>query len=216
MKKIIFIFLYSLSIGSFANIVGDHVYQINGDIYLYSRFGDFNTRLTKSSHDSNPVLSPDSRWIAFLRKSRFPIPKTCHAYYDPNDRYGTEIWIYDLKKMKERLLVANDFSCGDHLKKTIIDPADLKFSPDSKTLYFEISAWDTSGAIHSVKIDGSQLRFVTDGNTYRIVNNGKYKGDLIVSQHRYRFKGDTPLGSYDWDWLYSPNGKQIKLYRQVN
>jgi hypothetical protein len=32
-----------------------------------------------------------------------------------------------------------------------------------------------------------------------------------VNQHRYRFKGDTPLGSYNWDWLFTPSEKQIKL-----
>ena len=215
MKKVVFIFLCCISTGSLANIIGDHVFQINGSIYLYSKFGDFTTRLTKSSHDSNPVLSHNEHWVAFLRKARFPIPKTCRAYYDKNDRYGKEIWIYDLKTMKEQLLVENNFSCN-HLTKIIIDPADLKFSPDSKTLYFETSAWETSGAIHSVKINGNHLRFVTDGNEYHVVKNGKYKGDLIVNQHRYRFKGDTPLGSYDWDWLYTPDGKQIKLYRKEN
>ena len=215
MKKTISIFLYYLLIWPLISVAGDdYVYQANGSIYFYSKFGNFTARLTKSSHDSKPVLSLNARWVAFLRKARFSIPKTCHDYYDPNNKYGKEIWVYDLKNRKERLLVANDFVCGDHLTKTIIDPADLKFSPDSKTLYFETSAWDTSGAIHSVKINGDQLRFVTDGNEYHVVMNGKYKGDLIVNQHRYRFKGDTPLGSYDWDWLYTPAGKQIKLYKK--
>lgn len=207
MKKITFIFLFFNLLGS--NAIAESVYQMTGNIYLYSKFGDITTQLTKSFHDSNPVLSPNEQWVAFLRKSRFPIPKTCHDYYDPKDRYGNEIWIYDLKKKEERLLVANDFSC-DHLTKTIIDPADLKFSPDSRTLYFETSAWDTSGAIHSVKIDGGQLKFVTDGNEYRVVGNGQYKGDLIINQHRYHQRG----GSYDWDWLYTPGGKQIKLYKK--
>jgi Tol biopolymer transport system component len=212
MKKIILIVLYGLLFSSLAGAYGDHVYQKHGNVYYYFLSDEYATQLTHSFQDSDPVLSPNSRWVAFLRKSRFPIPKSCHAYYDPNDRYGKEIWIYDLKKRKERLLVANDFACGDHLTQTIIDPADLKFSPDSKTLYFETSAWDTSGAIHSVKIDGSQLIFVTNGNGYRVVIDGKYKGDLIINQHRYHRHGS----SYDWDWLYSPNGKQIKLYEKIS
>ncbi len=98
----------------------------------------------------------------------------------------------------------------------IVDPSDMQFSPDSKTLYFETSAWATSGAIHAIDIDGKNLRFVTDCNGYRIVMHGRYKGDIVATQHRYRFKGDAPLGSYDWDWLFTPRGKQIKLYRKEN
>lgn len=46
--------------------------------------------------------------------------------------------------------------------------------------------------------------------------HGKYKGDIVANQHRYRFRGDTPLGGYDWDWLFTPAGKQIKLYKKRN
>ena len=95
MKKITFIFLFFNLLGS--NAIAESVYQMAGNIYLHSKFGDITTQLTKSFYDSNPVLSPNEQWVAFLRKSRFPIPKTCHDYYDPRDRYGNEIWIYDLK-----------------------------------------------------------------------------------------------------------------------
>src|SRR5438045_3076772 len=45
--------------------------------------------------------------------------------------------------------------------KVIIDPHNLQFSPNSKTLYFETSAWVTSGAIHAVDVNGNHLRYVT-------------------------------------------------------
>ena len=74
----------------------------------------------------------------------------------------------------------------------------------------------TSGAIHAVDVDGKHLRFVTHGGELRVVQSGSYKGDIIVNQHRYHFKGDTPLGSYNWDWLFTPTGKQIKLYKKLD
>jgi hypothetical protein len=117
--------------------------------------------------------------------------------------------------MTKKLLVAPHFGCKD-VSKVIIDPHNLQFSPDSKTLYFETSAWVTSGAIHAVNVNGNHLRFVTDGSELRVVKSGSYKGDIIVNQHRYRFKGDTPLGSYNWDWLFTPTGKQIKLYKKID
>lgn len=172
MRKIIFFFIPCIfTFSGFANIQ-QHVYQKAGNIYLRSGSNSAPLQLTHLSQDSKPVLSPDSHWVAFLRKARFKIQKKCTSYYDPNNRVGFEIWIYNLSSKKEKLLVANNFACDDPIK-VIIDPSDLQFSPDSKTLYFETS-------------------------------------DLIINQHRYHDGGR----SYNWDWLFTPNGKQIKLYRK--
>lgn len=32
--------------------------------------------------------------------------------------------------------------------------------------------------------------FRIDGNEHHVIKDGKYEGDLVVNQHRYRFKGD--------------------------
>ncbi len=172
-----------------------------------------NSVLQRISSDinSNPVLSPNGRWLAFIKKSNYILQSDC-LYFSSRGSRGNEIWMYDLKKMQERLLVANHLSCND-MSQVILDPSHLLFSPDNKTIYFETSAWVTSGAIHAVDVDGKNLRFVTDGNEYRVVMHGLYKGDLIVNQHRY---SDSPgEGSYDWDWLFTPRGKQIKLYQKL-
>jgi hypothetical protein len=68
--------------------------------------------------------------------------------------------------------------------------------------------------VHAIDVDGNHLRFVTDGSELRVVQDGPYKGDVIIRQHRYRFKGDTPLGSYDWDWLFTAKGRRIKVYKK--
>jgi hypothetical protein len=72
-----------------------------------------------------------------------------------------------------------------------------------------------SCAVHTVGVDENHLRFVTDGSSeLRVVQDGPYKGGVIVRQHRYRFKGSTSLGSYDWDWLFTPKGGRIKVYKK--
>ncbi len=169
-------------------------------------------RLTKNEKLTDLTESPDGKWVVFVKKSNYIIPSNCFYFSEKGER-ANEIWIVNTKEMTEKLLVAPYFSCGD-VSKIIIDPHNLQFSPNSKTLYFETSAWVTSGAIHAVDIDSNHLRFVTDGSELRVVQSGPYKGDIIVNQHRYRFKGDTPLGSYNWDWLFTPTGKQIKLYKK--
>lgn len=169
-------------------------------------------QLTKNAKLADLTESPDRNWIVFIKKSNYTIPSNCF-YFSKKGEQADEIWIVNTKEMTKKLLVAPHFSCED-VSKVIIDPHNLQFSPDSKTLYFETSAWVTSGAIHTVGIDGNHLRFVTAGSRLRVVQNGPYKGNIIVNQHRYHFKGETPLGSYDWDWLFTPTGKQIKLYNK--
>ena len=172
------------------------------------------SQLTKNVKLTDLIESSDGKWIVFVKKSNYTIPSNCF-YFSEKGEQADEIWIVNTKEITKKLLVAPQFSCKD-ASKVIIDPHHLQFSPDSKTLYFETSAWVTSGAIHAVDVDGNHLRFVTDGSELRVVQSGRYKGDIIVNQHRYRFKGDTPLGSYNWDWLFTPTGKQIKLYKKID
>ena len=186
------------------------VFSKSGNIYYRDNSGN-TIQITRTGKDSSPVLSPNKKMIAFVRTGNQVIPDDC----DIDEKYGNEIWIYDFFTNKEKRLVKNNFEC-DQPTKQIVDPDYLLFSLDSRTLYFETSAWTTSGAVHAVDINGKHLRFVTDGGGLRIVQSGPYKGDLIVNQHRYRFKGDTPLGSYNWDWLFTPAGKQVKLYKKVD
>jgi hypothetical protein len=167
-----------------------------------------------NQHKKEKTKSPDGKWIAFVEKSNFIIPSNCF-YPSEKGEQADEIWIINTKVMTKKLLVAPYFSCGD-VSKVVIDPHNLQFSHDSKTLFFETSAWVTSGAIHAVDTNGKHLRFVTHGGELRVVQSGAYKGNIIVNQHRYRFKGDTPLGSYNWDWLFTPTGKQIKLYKKLD
>lgn len=184
------------------------VFSKLGNIYYIDNSGH-SIQITRTGNDSSPVLSPNKNAIAFVRVGNKIIPDSC----DIDAKYGNEVWLYDFSTKKEKRLVQNNFQC-DNPKKQITDPRELLFSPDSKVVYFITTAWTTSGAIHAVDANGKHLRFLTDGNVLDIVQSGPYKGDLIVNQHRYRFKDDTPLGSYDWDWLFTPTGKQIKLYKK--
>jgi hypothetical protein len=171
------------------------------------------TKLTQGAKLTELIESPDKKWIVFVKKNnKYIVPRNCF-YFAAKGDHADEIWIVNTNKMTKKMLVAPHFSCGD-VSTVILDPHNLQFSPDSKTLYFETSAWVTSGAVHAIDVDGNHLRFVTDGSELRVVQDGSYKGDVIVSQHRYRFKGNTPLGSYDWDCLLTPRGRRIKVYKK--
>lgn len=164
--------------------------------------------LIKGEKLTDIMESPDGKWVAFVKQSSYTVPSDCFYFFSKGD-HANEIWIVNTISMTKKVLVSPHFSCGK-VSEVILDPHNLQFSPDSKTLYFETSAWVVSGAIHAVDVDGKNLRFVTDGGRYHVIQNGPNKGNLIVNQHRYHDAG----GSYDWDWLYTPTGKQIKLYKK--
>src|SRR3989338_29465 len=199
MQKIIIIF----ALLSFAFMIG-YANSSQNEIKKNKKID----QLTRGAKLTDLVESPDNQWIAFVKTSKKIIPQSC-AFSLTTTNYADEIWMINVNTMQKKLLVAGNPDC-DNPEKTIIDPNDLQFSPDSKTLYFATSAWATSGAIHAIDSDGKNLRFITAGNEYHVVTHGKYRGDLIVNQHRYHDQG----GSYDWDWLFTPQGKQIKLYRK--
>jgi len=202
-------FLLAFLLASTSLAVGEHssLYVKDNNIYYHSM------QLTDSGINSSPVLSPNGKWVVFIKQSDLILTKDAKCG-SPNAVVGdhaSEIWIVNLNNMQKRLLVAPHLNCNGP-QSLIFDPHNFVFSPDSKTLYFITSAWVTSGAIHGVNVDGRNLRFVTDGNELQIINKGRYKGDLIVNQHRYfDYHGG---GSYDWDWLYTPTGKQIRVYKK--
>lgn len=179
------------------------VFEEHGNIYC--TINNKVTQITIIGKDKYPSLSPNKKTIAFVRRSDTIMSKKCGCISYTGSDYTNQVWVYDITTRKEKLLVKNNFLC-DEPEKMIVDPSNLQFSPDSSTLYFTVSARPTSGALRAINIDGTSLRYLASANSYRVVYSGKYKNRLIIWQHRYFPQG----GSYDWYWLYTLQGKQIK------
>ena len=175
----------------------------SGHVY-FTQDNNQTIQLTSSGQAHSPVLSPDKKSIVFIKTSTKMIPERCRAFADTRTPYGKQIWIFNIEQKKEQLLVNNVFSC-DKPTEIIIDPKQLTFSPDSKTLYFLTSAWATSGAVHAVNIKEAIERYLLPANSLAVATDEEYKGNLIINQHRYFIGG----GSYDWYWLFTPEGKEI-------
>ncbi|GEM_PF-990682 len=220
MKKIIFfcLILYLQSIAMellFAknknSYAFDKVFVKSSNIYysIYSKNSKHivPVQITFSGKDSMPILSPDKKIIAFLRESDFLIPERCSDFMDDDSVYAKQIWIYEIDKKKDRLLVANDFSC-DEPEKKLLDFSHLQFSPDNQTLYFLTSGRTTSKALHAVSVDvnGEGQRYITSAKDFKVIMKGKYRGFLLVTQHRYFFDGDDSGSSYDWVGLVTAEG----------
>ena len=169
----------------------------DGNIQFTDKSGT-TTALTSSGRDSDPVLAPDAKWVAFLRKVDGKKIATGSEEVEP-----TELWQVRVDGMEPSVLVR----CRDSDKpESVIGGFDnVQFSSNGKLLYFVTPAWATSGAVHVVDTTSGKERYLFPGNDLKLVKSGEYKDCLLVQQHRY-FVGS---GSYDWYWLLRPDGKEV-------
>lgn len=176
---------------------GQTVSVKNSNIQFTDQTGK-TTAVTSSGRDSNPLLAPDGKWIAFVRKVDGKKIATGSDEVDP-----TELWQVRVDGKEPTMLVR----CRESEKvESLIGGFDsLQFSPDGKLLYFVTPAWATSGAVHVVDTTNRKERYLFPGNNLKLVAAGEYKGCLLVQQHRYFIGG----GSYDWFWLLRADGKEV-------
>lgn len=149
------------------------------------------------------TISPDKKWIAFVYRQKIVLPEDCESEPYMGDSMVDQLWLYSINTKEKRLLVNYNFLCDDP-EKTILHIERIKFSPDSKVIYFQTGAWQVSDAIHAMNIDGSEEHYLIPGGIAYVIQKGRSKGDLVVGQHRYFI----PFGSYDWLWLYTSTGKE--------
>ena len=155
-------------------------------------------QLTHEGHDSAPVLSPDGRWIVFVRAVA---GKKIHT--GSGESEAAELWqIRTDGKQATRLVAPRD---ADNMQQVIAAFDDACFSPDGRYVFFLTPAYATSGAVHVVDTTNGKEHFLMAGNSLEVVPAGEYRGCLLVEQHRYFLGG----GSYDWIWPFKPDGKEI-------
>ncbi|HSP62197.1 MAG TPA: hypothetical protein VLQ90_04365 [Pyrinomonadaceae bacterium] len=176
------------------------VFAKDGNVFITDRSGQ-TKKITSLGRDSQPSLSPDWRRIAFVRSTPGKKVQTSLG-----DAEATELWLVDSDGEQLELLVSGKEN-GDP-KKSLADFSSPQFSPDGRRIYFMSTGWVTSGAVHVVDIHSKRESFVSPGNTLEVIQKGKYRGYLIVQEHKY-FSG-AKVGSYDHYWLLTPNGREIR------
>ena len=164
----------------------------NGNVILAGR------TLTNSGHDSEPVLSPDKKWIIFVRT--VPDKKISTGAGEAN---ATELWQIRADGKEPTVLVRPKES--DKMENVLAGFSKPEFSTNGKLVYFLSEAWTTSGALHVVDTTNGKEHFVCPAAEFGVVQSGEYRDDLLVQQHRYFIGG----GSYDWFWLLKRDGKEV-------
>ena len=168
-----------------------------GNIQFTDKAGQ-TTAITSGGRDSNPVLAPDGRWVAFVRKVDGKKIATGADEVDPS-----ELWQVRTDGKEASLLVK--CRAAEKIESLVAAFENLQFSTNGKLLYFVTPAWATSGAVHVVDTTNRKERYLFPGNNLKLVASGEYKDCLLVQQHRYFIGG----GSYDWYWLLRPDGKEV-------
>jgi hypothetical protein len=180
-----------------SSAVAQSVSVKDGNIQFTDKAGA-TTALTSGGRDADPLLAPDGKWVAFVRKVDGKKIATGSDELQP-----TELWQVRVDGKEPSLLVRSRDS--EKMEQVIGAFENLQFSNNGKLLYFVTPAWATSGAVHVVDTTDRKERYLFPGNNLKIVPSGEYKDCLLVQQHRYFIGG----GSYDWFWLLRPDGKEV-------
>ena len=169
----------------------------NGNVCISTADGE-NKTLTTSGHDSEPVLSPDAKWIVFIRTIAGKRISTAAGGVA-----ATELWRIQADGKQPTALVRSKQS--DKMESVLGGFSRPQFSANGKLVYFLSEAWTTSGALHVVDLTNSKEHFVCAALDFDVVPSGDYRDHLLVQQHRYFLGG----GSFDWFWLLRPDGKEV-------
>ena len=193
MKRLLLILCCAFAVPAVAQTVSVK----DGNIQFTDKAGK-TIALTSSGRDSDPILAPDGKWVAFVRKVDGKKIATGSDEMDP-----TELWQVRVDGKEPSLLLR----CRESQKpESVIAAFDtLQFSTNGKLLYFVTPAWATSGAVHVIDTTNRKERYLFAGNNLKVATAGEYKDCLLVQQHRYFVGG----GSYDWFWLLRPDGKEV-------
>jgi hypothetical protein len=193
MKRFLLILVLGLTTSAFSQ----NVSVKDGNIQFTDKAGK-TTVITSSGRDSGPILAPDGKWIAFVRKVDGKKIATGSDEVDPS-----ELWQVRSDGKEASLLVK--CRTAEKMEAVIAAFENLQFSANGKLLYFVTPAWATSGAVHVVDTTNRKERYLFPGNNLKVVSAGEYKDCLLVQQHRYFIGG----GSSDWFWLLKTDGKEI-------
>lgn len=173
--------------------------------------------------DSDFTTSTDKTFVAFVRDDGKALVEKIAGKVE-STRHKQQLWVtyivddekngfpsglqdrlFDTATIKKEQIknLPKDFPF-----KEISDISDVVVSNDSKTIYFIVSAWVTSGAVLSVNRMSGEIKYISDGNSLMAIRQGDFIGNLITLKHRY-----GKVSSYDeYSIIDENNGRSIESW----
>lgn len=196
----------------------DHEYSViekEGRIYLIIQGNEI--QLTTKGIYKSPVINPSGEWIYYVKVTEAKDNGDMGSVDPPigyigNYVFKEEIWRMDTTGERKSFVYKSPKPPKPNQTWYTLSSIDnIQFSPSGDKLYFQSDPYTVTGTIWVMESDGSNAQLLSSGHSIRIIESNtdgtdnKYKGDLIVKQHRYFTFG----GSYDWYWLFDPDFKEI-------
>ena len=193
-----------------------HVSEKAGDLYL--KAANKEVRLTYTGLNKSPVIHPSGEWIYYIKTTEANPDNGDMGSVDPPKGYmGSYVFKEEIWKMKmsgeSKSFVYKSPKPPEANQTwyTLSSIDNIKFSPSGDKLYFQSDPYTVTGTMWGMDSNGSNAQCMSSGYSYRIIKSNtdgtdnKYKGYLIIKQHRYFTFG----GSYEWWWLFDPDFKEI-------
>lgn len=170
---------------------------------VYRDAGGIMHTITTAGLDSEAVLSPNGRWIAFLRTSQ---TDSTDSMRDDRDMEPlTDLFIVDTSGFAPRLLLR-----GGAMERAVPHGfpdalTGIGFSNDGATIYARCRVAPTGDALYAVSVSTGAARRVTFADDYEVIRSGPNRGRLLVSQSSIWRRGGRV-----WAWyLFAANGTRL-------
>jgi dipeptidyl aminopeptidase/acylaminoacyl peptidase len=180
------------------HLLAQQVEVRNGDIYYHAQDGVVR-QVTSKRADTDASLSPDGRFIIFIRRTSelagFEEPKNVNPV-------RTQVWLVRVDGTAPPYLVFGDVVPAWKFRYVTFSCPQL--SPDNRYAYFLIMLSATDNAIVRVDISTGHAEVISNAILYYLIARGRYAGDLVVQKRK-----EHPQGVDQSFWLVSPQGKEL-------
>jgi len=164
----------------------------NGEVWRDGR------KLTNLGNVTEASLSPDGQMIILIRRDQKVRDESVP------DRDRDSLWLMNGLVAQPHQILHWHEDWRD-LKKNLTGLTSPVWSPDGRFVYVLSSAWATSWAVHQVEIPSGRETFVIDGADLKVIQDGPYRGMLLVSRHTCH---QAPGCDYPWS-IVRPDGSTV-------